>query len=81
MWVSPEVRGQGVGDALMAAVEGWAVRRGDIALKLAVFPHNAAAIALYRRNGYRDTDEVGGLLRDGVTRELVLAKPLPGAAP
>lgn len=76
MWVSPEVRGQGVGDLLMTAVERWAVGSGATVLELAVFPDNAAAIALYRRHGFRDTDELGGLLRDGVTRELVLAKPL-----
>lgn len=76
MWVSPEVRGQGVGDTLMAAVEEWAVRSGSTMLKIAVFPANDTAIALYRRHGYVDTDELGGLLRDGVTRELVLAKPL-----
>jgi ribosomal protein S18 acetylase RimI-like enzyme len=80
MWVSPEVRGQGVGDLLMTAVEEWAVRSGHTALTLAVFPGNDAAIALYRRHGYVETGRAGGLLRDGVTRELVLAKPLRPAA-
>jgi ribosomal protein S18 acetylase RimI-like enzyme len=80
MWVSPEIRGQGVGDRLMTAVEEWAVRNGSTALTLAVFPGNDAAVALYRRHGYVDTGEPGGLLRDGVTRELVLAKPLRPAA-
>ncbi|HEX6445283.1 MAG TPA: GNAT family N-acetyltransferase [Streptosporangiales bacterium] len=80
MWVSPDVRGQGVGDRLMAAVEEWAVRNGHTTLTLAVFPANDAALALYRRHGYVDTGEQGGLLRDGVTRELVLAKPLRPAA-
>lgn len=76
MWVSPEVRGQGVGDRLMSAVEEWATRSGSSMLELAVFPGNDAAIALYERHGYRDTGERGGLLRDGVTRELVLTKRL-----
>lgn len=79
MWVSPEVRGRGVGDRLMSAVEEWATRSGYTTLKLAVFPDNAAAIALYLRHGYVDAGERGGLLRDGVTRELVLAKPLRAA--
>lgn len=79
MWVRPEVRGRGVGDRLMSAVEEWATRCGYTTLKLAVFPDNAAAIALYLRHGYVDAGERGGLLRDDVTRELVLAKPLRAA--
>ncbi len=76
MWVGPKARGRGVGARLIAEIEGWAARQGFAALRLAVMPHNAHAIALYERLGFTDTGEPGDLLPDGVSRELVLAKPL-----
>ena len=78
VWVGPEARGHGIGDLLLTAVENWAVRHGARTLKLAVFPDNAAALALYRRHGFAPAAERGELLPDGVTRERVLAKPLHG---
>jgi len=77
VWVSPEARGRGVGDLLIGAVEGWAVGSGATTLKLAVIPGNESAIALYRRHGFVATGGLGALLPDGVTREQVMAKPLP----
>lgn len=76
MWVGPKARGRGVGARLIAEIEGWAARRGFATLRLAVMPHNTHAIALYERVGFTDTGEPGDLLPDGVTRELVLTKPL-----
>ncbi|WP_441247572.1 N-acetyltransferase family protein [Kitasatospora sp. McL0602] len=76
MWVAPQARGRGVGDGLITEIARWAAEEGYATLKLAVMPHNDAAIALYRRHGFTDTDEPGDLLDDGVSRELVLAKPL-----
>ncbi|MEE1800549.1 GNAT family N-acetyltransferase [Streptomyces sp. JV176] len=76
VWVSPRDRGRGVGDQLIAAVQAWARESGATALKLAVFPGNEAAIALYRRNGFVVTGELGCLLADGATRELVMVKRL-----
>lgn len=76
VWVSPEARGRSVGDLLLTAVEDWARRSGAGALKLAVFPDNEPALALYHRHGYGPAQEPGALLPDGVTRELVLTKPL-----
>lgn len=76
MWVGPAARGRGVGDRLIAEIARWAADEGYRTLKLAVMPHNDAAIALYRRNGFADTDELGDLLDDGTTRELVLAQAL-----
>ncbi|MFB7939735.1 GNAT family N-acetyltransferase [Streptomyces sp. NPDC056049] len=73
---SPRPRGRGVGDRLIAAVEGWARRRGSTTLTLAVLPGNEPAVALYRRNGIVDTTARGDLLADGVTRELVMGKSL-----
>ncbi|MET7553505.1 GNAT family N-acetyltransferase [Streptomyces albidoflavus] len=74
VWVSPRVRGQGVGDLLTGAVEAWARRTGARALRLAVVPGNEAAVALYRRHGFVASGELGEMLGDGVSRERVMVK-------
>ncbi|MGW3570735.1 N-acetyltransferase family protein [Streptomyces sp. NPDC000941] len=76
VWVSPQARGRGVGGRLIAAVERWALQSGATTLKLAVIPGNESAIALYQRNGFLITEELGDLLADGVTRERVMVKAL-----
>ena len=73
VWVAPDARGRGVGDRLVAAIEAWARHTGARTLLLAVFAGNDGAIALYRRHGFTPDGEV---LRDGTSRELVMAKPL-----
>ncbi len=52
MAVAREWRGRGVGSALLAAAIEWARERGLHKLSLSVFPHNAAAISLYRKFGF-----------------------------
>jgi RimJ/RimL family protein N-acetyltransferase len=52
MMVAADRRGRGVGTALVAAAIEWARARGLHKLTLSVFPHNAAAIALYRKFGF-----------------------------
>jgi RimJ/RimL family protein N-acetyltransferase len=52
MAVAREWRGRGVGSALLAAAIDWAPERGLHKLSLSVFPHNAAAIGLYRKYGF-----------------------------
>lgn len=76
VWVSPTVRGRGVGDRLLQAIEDWARASGATIMKLAVVPSNEAAIALYRRHGYVANGERGAVLSDGVTTEQVMAKAL-----
>jgi ribosomal protein S18 acetylase RimI-like enzyme len=76
VWVSPKARGRGVGEQLIAGVETWARQSGATELKLAVIPGNEPAVALYRRNGFIITQELGDLLSDGVTRERVMVKAL-----
>lgn len=76
VWVARNAQGRGVGGRLIAAVEAWAVRTGATTLTLTVIPGNEPAIALYRRNGFALTGQLGALLHDGVTREQVMAKPL-----
>lgn len=45
-------RGRGVGSALVGAAIEWARGQGLHKLCLEVFPHNTAAIALYRKCGF-----------------------------
>ena len=52
MVVMREWRGRGVGSALLAAAIAWARERDLHKLCLSVFPHNEAAIALYRKYGF-----------------------------
>ena len=52
MAVLPGWRGRGVGTALLAEAFRWAREVGVEKLSLSVFPHNRAALALYRRFGF-----------------------------
>lgn len=55
MWVAPEARGQGVGDALIDVVVDWARDEGYLRLLLEVADDNAHAISLYARKGFEPT--------------------------
>lgn len=72
MWVAPEARGTGLGDALVESVLGWARVSGCRRVRLWVRSFNDHAIALYRRHGFRDSpgDGLGG------DCDLVLEHPL-----
>jgi RimJ/RimL family protein N-acetyltransferase len=52
MVVAREWRGRGVGSALLEAAIDWSRERGLHKLCLSVFPHNEAAIRLYRKYGF-----------------------------
>lgn len=52
MCVDRDWRGRGVGSALVRAAISWSRDRGLHKLCLEVFPHNAAAIAMYRKAGF-----------------------------
>jgi ribosomal protein S18 acetylase RimI-like enzyme len=53
MWVAPQARGQGVGDALVARVLGWAADLGAMRVGLDVRVANDHAKGLYARHGFR----------------------------
>jgi ribosomal protein S18 acetylase RimI-like enzyme len=76
MWISPTGRGQGIGDRLMTQIEDWARAHAAHTLKLSVVEGNEKAHNLYLRSGYQDTDEPGDLMPDGISREVVMQKPL-----
>jgi ribosomal protein S18 acetylase RimI-like enzyme len=78
MWVTPAARGIGIGDSLLQAIAEWAHDRAADEVRLHVSEGNERAAALYLRNGYQFTGEVGDLMPDGVRRERVMAKRLGG---
>ena len=58
MWVDPEARGTGVGEALIGAVlQGAREEQGAPAVVLSVKAGNRRAIELYERMGFEHTDE------------------------
>ena len=59
MWVDPEARGRGVGQALCDAVIAWARERGLIDIVLSVTEGNKTAQALYERQGFALTGRRG----------------------
>lgn len=54
MWVSPEVRGLGIGRKLLETLEGVARERKLYAVRLDTHSSLAVALQLYRTAGYRD---------------------------
>jgi ribosomal protein S18 acetylase RimI-like enzyme len=84
MAVRADRRRQGVGDALVLAALASARERGARSVVLQVFPHNAAAVALYRKHGFVPR----GLVPGGVARRsgerwdaLVMERELGGPGP
>jgi len=74
-WVEPDARGSGVGDALVEAVVTWSRRDGATRARVEVYEHNAVAMRLYERHGFRRTDthhpaDEQGRLRVELEREL-----------
>ncbi len=75
MWVAPEHRGEGVGDALVRAVVEWAAEKGATEVALTVRVGNASAIDLYRRCGFVDAELAD--VDAGEPPERWMRRPLP----
>jgi GNAT superfamily N-acetyltransferase len=56
MWISPAVRGQGVGRRLLEELERRAAEHGSHAIQLETNKALIEAIAMYRSSGYREVD-------------------------
>jgi len=82
MWVSPEVRGRGIGRALLEALEAGAQRLGWRLLRLDTTPDLTAAVHLYRSAGYREIPPYNENVYAGLWFEkaLVASRPQKGAA-
>jgi GNAT superfamily N-acetyltransferase len=76
MWVAPEVRGAGVGHALVDAVAAWARRRGCARLVLRVTETNEPARRFYAACGFADTGVREPLRERSEQEVLVLTKLL-----
>ena len=63
--VAPAMSGKGVAVALLAAAERVAVRRKCRCMRLEVHQRNAAAIARYRKSGYRQFGRHASYYEDG----------------
>ncbi|MBO0770262.1 MAG: GNAT family N-acetyltransferase [Actinobacteria bacterium] len=55
MWASPQVRGRGVADQLVAAATGYVREQGGTRVTLWVADENERAQGFYRRAGFRPT--------------------------
>ena len=73
--VLPELRGRGIGRALLDAAEARALARGCCKLTLEVLETNEGARRLYHARGFRDF-ELSGVAQ----RTLFLVKPLASGA-
>ncbi len=52
MWVSPTVRGKGIGKLLLREITSWAIGRRCTHMRLSVTTSNDAAVHLYRAYGF-----------------------------
>ena len=76
MFVRPQARGHGAGEALVDAVLGWAAARDAASVHLWVTETNKAARALYERCGFTPTGERQPVpSRPGLT-EIGMARPV-----
>lgn len=73
VYVAPEVRGRGVGAALLDALIRSTEAAGIWTIQSGIFPENLASAALHRRAGFREVGRRERLgQRDGVWRDVIL---------
>ncbi|MDJ0388197.1 GNAT family N-acetyltransferase [Roseomonas sp. E05] len=79
LWVAPQAAGQGIGSALLEAMEALLAAEGAAVLRLRVPGGNLRALGLFRRRGYAML--AAGQRSEPVLRvqlpHCMLAKPLP----
>jgi len=76
MFVRPQARGRGVGEALVDAVAAWAEGNGATSVHLWVTETNKPAIRLYERYGFTVTSERQPLPSNPALGEVGMTRPL-----
>jgi GNAT superfamily N-acetyltransferase len=76
MFVRPQARGHGVGEALIDAVAAWAKDQGATSVHLWVTDTNKPAIRLYERCGFTVTPERQSLPSNPALGEVGMTRPL-----
>jgi ribosomal protein S18 acetylase RimI-like enzyme len=76
MWVHPDRRREGIGQALLHGVLTWGRERGATTARLGVVDDNIAAMALYQREGFVPTGERERLRSDEAHEVIYLAREL-----
>ena len=76
LWVRPQARGLGVGEALVAAVIDWARARNATSVHLWLTETNQHARMLYQRCGFSPTDERQPLPSKSDLTEVGMIRPL-----
>jgi len=77
MYVRPNARGHGVGEALVATVVNWAGQKNATTVHLWVTETNAPARALYERCGFALTGGEQPLPSDPSLGEVAMSRTLP----
>ena len=76
MFVRPQARGHGVGEALIDAVIGWALAHDAASVHLWVTETNVPARRLYERCGFTPTGERQPLPSKPALDEIAMSRPL-----
>jgi GNAT superfamily N-acetyltransferase len=76
MYVRPQARGRGLGEALVATVIDWAAARNAGSVHLWVTETNSPARLLYKRCGFTLTGERQPLPSNPALGEIAMARPL-----
>jgi len=76
MYVRPQARGRGVGEAIIEAVAGWAIQQGAATMHLWVTETNKPARLLYERCGFTVTAERQPLPSNPALGEIGMQRPV-----
>src|SRR5262245_46092758 len=73
IYIADDVRGQGVGNALMTALVEESERQGFWTLQSSIFPENLASMRLHLKHGFRELGRRERIAqRDGKWRDTIL---------
>ena len=76
LYVHPDRWGEGVGSALLSAVEEWAREQGVDRLACGVFADNAVGVGFFEATGFRRSGDARGEIAGELHPEYELERPL-----